>query len=358
MREISSRIAYSADCEQMKVARAPDQFVELQAEYRTHLQGASHQASLGLRTDWGYFARFNNPLNENATVVLINGIHTAGVLGAARAFCERREALRNFYAAIASGVSTTGFECYFDVPVLNGQVKVPAVDSRNVFTLGRAEESITHIPISTYQRTSVAEGRTSVRILFIIGDRGGSQVNQLQAPKEYHAIQDALHACKHRDVITLSNPILGATRERLALAYRERPTIMHFAGHGNNRSLSIIEDHEILANETRLDADQLCNMLGTMQEHIRLFVLNACASLELANRLVGAGVVSCAIGWPAKVADSAAIAFSAALYGALGDGRSIGDAVAVAKVACGTADEPILVARDNTASDVLLVEGR
>lgn len=357
MSAMRSHVAYSADCEQMTVPRAAGETVVLRAEYRTPEEIAGYQTPLGLRADWGYFARFKNPLNENATVVLINGIHTAGVLGAARAFSGRREALRNFHAALASGLGTTSFECYFEVPVLNGQVKVPVVDSRNIFTLGRAEEAVSGMPVSTYQRTPEAEGRPSVRILFIVGDRGGSQVNQLQIPKEYHAIQDALHACKHRDVIALANPILGATRERLALAYREQPTVMHFAGHGDDRSLSIIEDHGLLANETRLDADQLCNMLRTMQERVRLFILNACASLELAKQLVDAGVVGCAIGWPAKVSDSAAITFSTALYGALGDGRSIGNAVAVAKVALGTADEPILIVGDDSEVDVFLVGG-
>ncbi len=92
-----------------------------------------------------------------------------------------------------------------------------------------------------------------------------------------------------------------------------------------------------------------------MQERVRLFVLNACASLELARQLVDADVVDYAIGWSAKVSDSAAIAFSAALFGALGDGRSIGDAVTVARLASGTGDEPKLVPADQSDTDVLVV---
>lgn len=355
MRAMSSHVAYSSDCEQMRASGAAGETVELRAEYRTNGESAGHQTPLGLRTDWGYFARFKNPLNENATVVLINGIHTAGVLGAARAFGERREALRNFHVALASGVGTTSFECHFEVPVLNGQVKVPVVELRNILTLGRAQQAATGTPVSAPSRTPVPERRSSARILFIAGDRGGSQVNQLQIPREYNTIQDSLHACKHRDVIALANPILGATRERLALAYRERPTVVHFAGHGDDRSLLIIEDHGLLANETPLDANQLCDMLRTMQERVRLCVLNACVSLDLAQRLVDEGAVDFAVGWPAKVSDSAAIAFSTALYAALGDGRSIGDAVTLARLACGSGDQPVLVAGDRSDTDVLVV---
>ncbi len=209
--------------------------------------------------------------------------------------------------------------------------------------------------MSTPPRTPVAEGRSSVRVLFIAGDRGGSQHSQLQIPREYHAIQSALRACEHRDVIALANPILAATRERLAEAYRERPAVVHFAGHGNDRSLSIIEDHRLLANETPLDTDHLCDLLRTMQVRVRLCVLNACMSVDLAQRLVDEGAVDFAVGWPAEVSDSAAIAFSTGLYGALGDGRSIGDAVSIGRVACGIGNKPVLVAADHSDTDVLVV---
>ena len=355
MSAMHSHVAYSSDCEQMTVTRAAGESVDLRAEYRTNGQSAGHQTPLGLRTDWGYFARFKNPLNENAAVVLINGIHTVGVLGAARAFSERREAMRNFHAALASGVRTTSFECHFEVPVLNAQVKVPVVDPHNIFALGRAEQASTGTAVSAPPRTPVAEDRSSVKVLFIAGDRGGSQDSQLQIPQEIHAIQGALRACEHRSVITLANPILAATREKLAGAYRERPAVVHFAGHGNDRSLSIIDDHPLFAGETPLDADYLCDLLRTMQVRVRLCVLNSCVSVDLAQRLVDEGAVDCAVGWPADVSDSAAIAFSRALYAALGDGRCIRDAVSIGRIASGTGAQPVLKAADESDSDVLVV---
>ena len=155
--------------------------------------------------------------------------------------------------------------------------------------------------------------------------------------------------------LSLANPILAATRERLAEAYREKPAILHFAGHGNDRSLSIIQDHGPLASETPLDADQLCDLLQTMQERVRLCVLNACESAELAQWLVDEGTVDFAIGWTESVSDSAAIAFSTALYGAIGDGRSMDDAITLARLACGTGDQPILVAADQPETYLLVV---
>lgn len=358
MSAMSSHVAYSSDCEEMRVSRTSGETIDLRAEYVENGERPHRQSPRGLRTDWGYYARFKNPLNENATVIVMNGIHTAGVLGAARAFSERREALRNFHVAQSSNVQTTSFECYFEVMVLNGQIKVPVVNSHNIFTLGRAEQAATDALKAAPSVLQIAERRPSMRILFIAGDRGGSQVNQLQIPREYNAIQDSLHACKHRDVIALANPILGATRERLALAYRERPTVVHFAGHGDARSLSIIEDQKVLASQTPMDASQFCDILRTMQERVRLCVLNVCTSANLAHQLVNTDAVDFAVGWSAKVSDSAAIAFSSALYAALGDGRGISDAVSVARVASGGGTEPVLVAAGHSSTDVLIFDGK
>jgi|GEM_PF-5824677 len=346
LRAMNACIGYSADCEQMIVTpRAGEPGIQYRAEYRTRNQGSENNTQLGLRKDRGCFARFANPLNEKAGVVLINGIHTAGVVGATRVFSERREALRNFEAVFGSSANPSNFECHFEVIVLNGEVKVPQVDPANVHALGTPELAAV-AATRAHAIAAAGDSHESVKVLFIAGDRGGTQVNQLQIPREYRAIQEALRACEHRDVIALANPILGATREQLAVAYREVPAIVHFAGHGNDRVLSILEDQNVLAKEIPLDGKQLCDLFKTMNPPVRLCVLNACESKSLAHQLVDEGAVECAIGWPAKVSDSVAIAFSRALYAALGDGRSVGEAVSVAKVATGAAvgEEPEFVA--------------
>ena len=205
MEAINSRVSYSDDCDLMKVTTGADVPLELRAEYH----GGSDDNNAGqrrIREDIGYFAHFPNPLNKESTVVLVNGIHTTGVLGAARAFSERRDALPNFHTVLRKGESSTGFECYFKVPVLNGQVRVPSVASEPVF---RISSNVSDPPPSQERFISEANDRNSVTILFIAGDRGGSQQNQLQIPKEYDEIQGALRASEHRDLISLGKPHPG-----------------------------------------------------------------------------------------------------------------------------------------------------
>ena len=83
MREMNAHVTYSPDCEHMIVAASNGEVTgHFQSEYGNRRKSAEAQTEL--RRDHGYFARFPNPLNENAAVVLINGIHTAGVVGGAR----------------------------------------------------------------------------------------------------------------------------------------------------------------------------------------------------------------------------------------------------------------------------------
>ena len=343
MEAIRSRVSYSDDCNQMKVVMDEDTSLEFRAE----LHDGSDSNTTGqrrMREDVGYFARFPNPLNEESTVVLVNGIHTTGVLGAARAFSERREALLNFHTVLRKGESSTGFECYFKVPVLGGHVRVPSLESEQIFHLSSNGSG----PSPNQERlTSESGSRKSVTILFIAGDRGGPQQNQLQIPKEYDEIQGALRASEHRDLISLGTPILAVTREKLSQAYRHRPKIVHFAGHGDERSLSIIEDHHILASETAFTAEEFLTVLKTMREDVVVCVLNACESERLARVLVGEGGTGYAVGWPNRVSDSTAITFSRILYGALGDGQTMCAAFNSAKVACGPREVPVLIAGEN-----------
>ena len=335
MEAIHSRVSYSDNCEQMTVTTGKDGPLKLRAEYHDG-PGSGTAGQRLIREDVGYFARFPNPLNEDSRVVLVNGIHTTGVLGAARAFSERREALPNFHTVLRMSASSPGFECYFKVPVLSGEVRVPSVRIEQVF---RVSSIVNATSMSQERHASEAAGRNSVTILFIAGDRGGSHLNQIQIAKEYDAIQDALRASEHRTLISLGKPILAATREKLAHAYRHRPKIVHF--------LSIIEDHHLLANETALSAEEFITVLKTMREHVMLCVLNACESEGLARDLVDAGRAEYAVGWPSKVSDSTAITFSRSLYGALGDGQKMCAAFNSAKVACGPREVPVLMRREN-----------
>jgi hypothetical protein len=179
-------------------------------------------------------------------------------------------------------------------------------------------------------------------ILFVAGDRGGTRNNQVQLPLEYHAIDDAIRESKYAERFQMVNPMLMTTHERLVTAYRARPSIMHFGGHGNDRSLSIMVDQGVLTREIPLDGKQLAAILKSFPETVQLCVLNTCESALIAKHLVDSNSADFAVGWPRSVDDSTAIAFARALYRSLGDGLKLSQAIVLAEQASGAAESPRL----------------
>lgn len=122
--KMDGRISYSEDCEKMIYNGA-----ELTAEKK------------GNKTvkDYGYFARFPNPLNQRSSVILVHGIHTFGVLGAAKAFSDHPSAQGNIRKVLQKfnldEIKQASFECFFPVDVLQQTVVCPEIDETNILPL-------------------------------------------------------------------------------------------------------------------------------------------------------------------------------------------------------------------------------
>ena len=118
------KITYSEDCEKL--------LYEGQ-EYVAKKQG--NKTSM----DFGYFARFPNPFNPRSSVVLVHGIHTFGVLGAAKAFSDHPSAQANIRKVMKKfnldDVKQASFECFFPVDVLEQSVVCPEINEDNILPL-------------------------------------------------------------------------------------------------------------------------------------------------------------------------------------------------------------------------------
>jgi hypothetical protein len=112
-------LTYSEDCEAM---------VAFGEEMR-----AEHSGTF-LTRDYGFFAKAPNPYNPDSTVVIVHGIHTLGVLGAARCFSDHPLAVENV-AKVLKTVGQQGFWTYFPVDIVNGAAMVPTVEAAHVYPL-------------------------------------------------------------------------------------------------------------------------------------------------------------------------------------------------------------------------------
>lgn len=346
-----SRVAYSDDCDTMLVGSGDTS----QAAFRAtiELAGASgvKDSSYTLRMDHGYFARFPNPLDSDTSVVLVNGLHTGGVSGAAKAFGDGQESLRNFDTLYSSSVNPRAFESHFEVTFLRGVALVPAIAQGQIYPLGPPPRQAP--PTATPASAPMARVVDALEsVLFVAGDRGGSQRNQIQTPLEFASIESALNASEYGGHIRIELPILAATSATFAEAYSKRPSIIHFAGHGDDRSLSFILDQGLLVTQTPFLRERLAAILRNFPRRVRLCVLNACNSAGIAKFLIDEDVVDATIGWPANVADDVAIAFTRFFYRALGNALPLSKAVSLAIEASAAPEAARLSLRHDALADV------
>jgi hypothetical protein len=153
-----------------------------------------------------------------------------------------------------------------------------------------------------------------------------------------------------------------------------QPTIVHFSGHGSTgtagRSLAQGEPHRdietprgagiFLQDESRsqyVSERALAKLIKSAAPSTRVVVLNACCSAPIAESL--RHVVDCVVGMDGAVGDAAARSFAVAFYRALGNRRSVGNAVdqAVATLAAKQLpdDLPVCKTRDGLTADQIFL---
>jgi hypothetical protein len=113
-----------------------------------------------------------------------------------------------------------------------------------------------------------------------------------------------------------------------------RPTIIHFSGHGGSS-----HDHLKAARGTGIHLQDehraqyvseraLAQMITSAAPSTCVVVLNACFTDALAESLCN--LVDCVVGMDGAISDAAARSFAMGFYRALGNRRSIGNAIAQA----------------------------
>jgi len=85
--------------------------------------------------DYGLFAALANPYNSQSRVVVIGGLHTYGVLGAAQAFDTTRTGMHNADAVLSKVSGSALFACTIPIPVKNARPCEGKVDLSSIYRL-------------------------------------------------------------------------------------------------------------------------------------------------------------------------------------------------------------------------------
>ncbi len=157
----------------------------------------------------------------------------------------------------------------------------------------------------------------SVKILVLATNPG--ETDQLRLDQEVRGIDQALQQSRFREKFQLNQQWAVRVSDLQRLLLRFKPDIVHFSGHGSESSEIILEDDG--GNSKPVPAQALSKLFSLFKDNIKCVVLNACyteAQAEAISRHIG-----CVVGMSRVIGDEAAISFSEAFYGALGDGRDI-----------------------------------
>jgi len=179
-------------------------------------------------------------------------------------------------------------------------------------------KGITHPTVN--RLNSPKKTAKKIRILFLAANPKSTV--SLRLDEEVREIEHKILLAQKKDQLLLIKK--GAVRVGDLQLYlnQERPTIVHFSGHGTSEGRIILEDNT--GNPVTIPPDALARVFETLKDNVRCIVLNACFSLEQA--LAINQHIDCVIGMSSTISDEAAIAFSSAFYLALSSERSIKNA--------------------------------
>lgn len=166
----------------------------------------------------------------------------------------------------------------------------------------------------------------ALRIVFFAANPTNTE--WLRLDREVKEIEARLRDSAHRDSIALESCWATTASDLQRILLDRAPHIIHFSGHGHPDGLALEAGGGVgLASPAAL-AD-LLRIVNRDVRRVRAVILNACHSSSQLDPLCE--FVDCVVAMNEAIADDAGIAFSAALYQAIGMGRSMQDAFALAQ---------------------------
>jgi len=183
-----------------------------------------------------------------------------------------------------------------------------------------------------------------VSILFLTANP--LDMPRLRLEQEARQVSAALRQARFGAQFRLAQQWAVRSEDLLDALLRERPSIIHFAGHGSQEGALYLEDAQ--GRSVPLVPAALAALVGVTGS-ARCVVLNACWTDTLAEALLES--VACVVGMGEAVADETAVSFATGFYRALADGESVAVAIAAGQA------EALAVGGEETAVQLRAAAG-
>lgn len=187
-------------------------------------------------------------------------------------------------------------------------------------------------------------------ILFLAANP--NETDRLALDREARSIRAELKRSSYRDQFDLVTRWAAEPLDLLREVRELKPTVVHFSGHGgrdtvetakaaHNRDVIVgascgeelqgLYFHDAAGHMQFVSAEAIAQTLGAAGASVRLVVLNACFSDQVANVLLAH--VAFVVGISGSIHDDAARSFAIGFYGGLGESESISTAFAHGRAA-------------------------
>jgi hypothetical protein len=191
-------------------------------------------------------------------------------------------------------------------------------------------------------------------ILFLAGSP--DTLHSLQLGHECAEIQRELKMAPYRDDFRFESRWPVGIDELMRHMNELDPTVIHFSGHGGGGAGIALQDEQ--GQRQLVSSRALSMMIDAAARNVRLVLLNACYTAPQAEAL--GRKIECVVGMDGAIEDDAARAFAIRFYGALGNRRSVANAVTqgVAALAAKHLGEEIIprcVTRDDVDANQLFL---
>ncbi len=188
---------------------------------------------------------------------------------------------------------------------------------------------------STYhENTSATESGAKLKpskILFVAASP--DELDRIQVEKEYRIIKTEMGLGQYRDRYEFLQPQFGVTITDLVRAMGQKPQIVHFSGHGDEKGLILATED---GKSQPMPEAALRRLFKPLQGVGQIVLLNACYSATQATEISKFGLY--VVGANEQISDEASLAFAKGLYIGLGDGKSFEDAYNDAMIVLITVD--------------------
>jgi hypothetical protein len=172
-------------------------------------------------------------------------------------------------------------------------------------------------------------------ILFLAANTGDGSPG-LALAEECAEIQRELQLTRRREKFHFESRWAVRIDDLMRHLLEVDPTVVHISGHGSADGGMVLQNEH--GHDQPVTARALAKMLAAATRRLRVVVLNACYSRAQAEEI--AACVDCVVSMDGAIGDDAARTFASGFYSALGNGRSVGNAVQHGVAALAARDLP------------------